>query len=109
MSKYTLADFALMTLTQRKAINKSELLNLLECQTSQISTVSTESLKNIVTNCMDRVLDERIPHNLSESIEEIKVFQFKVVETKKGILEELLLLLLLIFVQKKYNPLSYRL
>ena len=85
MSKYTLADFALMTLTQRKAINKSELLNLLECQTSQISTVSTESLKNIVTNCMDRVLDERIPHNLSESIEEIKVLRTEVNEKKEEI------------------------
>ena len=56
MSKYTLADFALMILTQRKAINKSELLNLLESQTSQTSTVSTESLKNIVTNCMEEYL-----------------------------------------------------
>lgn len=94
MSNYTIVEFTQMTQTQKNAIRKHDLLNLLEFQTSQVPNIATETLKDIVTQCMVQVLEERLPTDLVHTIEEVKTLREELdaktneIKTLKKVIEE---------------------
>ena len=72
MSRCTLADFIQMTPSEKKAIHKPDLLKLLDSFTNQTQNIPTDTLKDIVTECMEKVISERLPDDLVSTIQEVK-------------------------------------
>ena len=85
MTTLTIADFTDMTPAQKARINKPDLLSLLESQTTQTENISTNSLKDIVTECMQRVIDERLPKDLVETLDEVKTLRTELNEKTEEI------------------------
>ena len=68
----TIDSYSTMTATQRKGVLKDDLIKLLDNQIGQPAMLPADTLRNIITDTIEKSIAEKIPTEFIKSLEEMK-------------------------------------